>query len=282
MAAAINRADEAWIATTLTDLARSKPVLAPLALAIGGVTMIFAGLRILLSNWRLTLIQLLPAMWVWAAMYDLRLHLLHDKSLPQLRGAILVPIFALIIAGTIASYFLNAAFAFAVAQPEQPPSVRRAMQEARERLRTIVAWGAAVGAALAVATTIVTRAKPPWFTLTLGIVIGVLMVTYIAVPARMLGVQRPRSRRDRLSISAVSAALGVVVSAPPYLLGRVGLLMLGSPVFFVPGIVFVAVGFFLQVGATGAVKAIKVSANLTGGRGGGAQAVGPRRTDSPE
>ncbi|MGE5408018.1 MAG: hypothetical protein ACM3NV_05345, partial [Syntrophothermus sp.] len=81
------------------------------------------------------------------------------------------------------------------------------------------------------------------------------------------GIERPKSRRDRFSISAVSAAIGVVVSTPPNQLGRIGLLMLGSPVFFLPGIVFLAVGFVLQVGATGAVKAIKVSASLTGGRG---------------
>ncbi|HVO54603.1 MAG TPA: hypothetical protein VMT37_09330 [Solirubrobacterales bacterium] len=265
-AGAIDRADEAWIATAVTDLARSRRWLAPLALAVGGVTMLLAGIRILISNWRLTLVQVLPAMWVWLAMYDLRLHMLHDKSLPELRGAILVPIVLAIVAGTVAAYFLNAVFAFAVAQPEQPPSVRRAVSEARGRLRPIVAWGASVGLALALATTVVTRSEPPWFVLSLGIVIGVMMVTYVAVPARMIGVAQPRSRRDRLSISAISATLGVVVSAPPYLLGRIGLLMLGSPVLFVPGLVLFGAGVLLQAGATGAVKAIKVSARLAGGR----------------
>ena len=63
----------------------------------------------------------------------------------------------------------------------------------------------------------------------------------------------------------MSGALGAAVSTPPYLLGRVGILMLGSHVLFIPGIIVVAVGFTLQAGATGAVKAVKLSAHLVAG-----------------
>ena len=264
---AIDRADEAWIATTVNDLARSRPWLAPLALAVGGVTMLVAGLRILFSNWRLTLVQVLPAMWVWLAMYDLRLHLLRGNSLPDLRGPVLIPLALAVIAGTVASYFLNAVFAFAVAQ-EGAPSIRRAVAEARGRKWAIAAWGGAVGIALAITTVVVSRGDRTAFALSLGIVVAVMMVTYIAVPARMIGVPRDRagSRRDRLSVSAISATLGVVASAPPYLLGRIGLLMLGSKLLLVPGIVLIAAGVLLQAGATGAVKAIKVSARLSASR----------------
>jgi hypothetical protein len=41
--------------------------------------------------------------------------------------------------------------------------------------------------------------------------------------------------------------------------------MLGSKALLVPGIILVAVGFTLQAGATGAVKAIKMSTKLVGG-----------------
>jgi hypothetical protein len=30
--------------------------------------MLFDGVRLVFTNWRLTLVQVLPAMWVWAAM----------------------------------------------------------------------------------------------------------------------------------------------------------------------------------------------------------------------
>jgi hypothetical protein len=56
-----------------------------------------------------------------------------------------------------------------------------------------------------------------------------------------------------------------MVCTPPYVLGRVGILMLGSSavVIFIAGIFLVTLGFTLQAGATGAVRAIKMSATLT-------------------
>ena len=74
------------------------------------------------------------------------------------------------------------------------------------------------------------------------------------------------SRRDKLTASAVGGAIGAVICTPPYVLGRVGLLMLGSKLLFIPGVIVFAVGLTLQAGATGAVKAVKMSAKLVGGR----------------
>ena len=42
--------------------------------------------------------------------------------------------------------------------------------------------------------------------------------------------------------------------------------MLGSKALLIPGIFVLALGFTLQAGATGAVRAIKLSAKLTGTR----------------
>jgi hypothetical protein len=52
---------------------------------------------------------------------------------------------------------------------------------------------------------------------------------------------------------------------PPYLLGRLGILMLGSSALaiLIAGIFVLALGVTLQAGATGAVRAIKMSAKLT-------------------
>ena len=92
------------------------------------------------------------------------------------------------------------------------------------------------------------------------------MVCYVAVPSSLIGINKPTiSRRDKLTAHAVSGALGAAVSTPPYMLGRIGILMLGSHALFIPGIVVVAVGFALQAGATGAVKAVKLSAHLVAG-----------------
>ena len=218
-----------------------------------------------MSNWRLTLVQLLPAIWVWVAMADLRAHVLHGSSFNVLRGAVLIPIVLAIVAITVASFFLNAVFAFAITRPG-PPEIRPAVAQARRQLTPILVSGALVGLLLALSTTVITRWGRPWFTLSLGIVIGVMMVCYVAVPSRLIGVKPTQSRRDKLMTTVVSSAVGVTVCAPPYLLGRLGLLMLGSSLLLIPGIVFIALGVTLQAGATGALRAIKMSASLRNAR----------------
>jgi uncharacterized membrane protein len=265
---AIQDNDEAKIEEAILHLSESRRVFAPLGFAVGAFAMLFNGVKLLVTNWRLTLVEILPAMWIWLAMFDLKAHVLHDKSFNVIRGPLLIPPILLVIAITVASFFLNAVFAFAVSQPGRP-EVRPAVAQARRHLRTIAAWGAVVGAALAFSTLIVTRWGKPWFTLSLGIVVGVMMVCYVAVPSRLIGATPAKqTKRDKLASTAVGGALSATVCTPPYVLGRVGVLMLGSSgvVIFIAGIVLVAFGVTLQAGATGAVRAIKMSATLTAAR----------------
>jgi hypothetical protein len=262
VARGVRDGDEAVIVRAVEDLSRRHRLLAPLALAVGGVAMLFGGLRLLFSNWRLTVIQIPPAMWIWAAMYDLRGHLLHDRSWHAIRGPIVIPIIAAVVAITILCFYLNAVFGFAISQ-DGKPEVRPAMAEARRHLRAILGAGGIVGLALGLTVTVVTRAHAPWFSLCLSVVIGVMMVSYVAVPARLIGVETGAiSRRDRLSASLVGSALGALVSTPAYVLGRIGLLMIGSPFLRFPGILIFLIGFTLQAGATSAVKAVKMGAKL--------------------
>ena len=123
-----------------------------------------------------------------------------------------------------------------------------------------------VGILLGLSTVVVVRWGVFWFGLTLSAVIGVMMVCYVAVPARLIGMKTIHSRRDKLAASAVGGAIGAVVCTPPYVLGRVGLLMLGSSTLFILGIIIFAVGLTLHAGATDAVKTIKMSAKLISGR----------------
>ena len=262
---AIQENDEAQIEAAVIRISRSHRALAPLALLVSAVVLLFDGVRLLLSNWRLTLVTVLPAMWIWLAMYDLKGHFLHGRSFHVIRGPILIPICLVIIAITMASFFLNAVFAFAVAKPGRP-EVRPAVLAARRHRTTILVSGAIMGALLAFSTMIVTRWGRPWFGIILSIVVGVMMLSYVAVPARLIGGKPKQSRRDKLTTSALGGVIGATVCTPPYLLGRVGLLMLGSKVLLVPGIFVFAIGITLQAGATGAVRPIKLSASLTAGR----------------
>ncbi len=261
---AIQTNDDAQIEDAILRLSRRRRIFAPLALAVGAFALLFNGLKLLLSNWRLTLIQILPAMWIWLAMFDIKVHVLHGHSFHVFRGPILIPICLVIIAITMAAFFLNAVFAFAIAEPGRP-EIRPAVARARRHRKAIFGAGFVAGALLAFSTAIVTRWGRPWFTISLGIVVGLMMVGYVAVPARLIGVKRNQSRRDKLATTTVGGVIGATVCTPPYLLGRLGILMLGSKVLFIPGIVVIAVGVTLQAGATGAVRAIKMSASLTAG-----------------
>ena len=101
------------------------------------------------------------------------------------------------------------------------------------------------------------------------------MLCYLAVPARMVGIDTKtgRSRRDKLAATAVGGAVGAVICSPPYTLGRLGILMLGWHGFFWLGVIFIVIGVPLQTGVTSAVKAVKFSAKLIGNRRGGAGAT---------
>jgi hypothetical protein len=262
---AIEENDETAVEQAVLRLSRSHRIFAPLGFAIGAFALLFAALKLLISNWRLTLVQILPAMWIWLAMFDLKAHVLHGHSFDVMRGPVLIPVNLVIVVLTIAAFFLNALFAFAISRPGRP-EIRPAVAEARRHIRSIVAAGAVTGLLLGFSTTVVTRWGRPWFTISLGIVIGLMMTAYVAVPAALVGVKAKRSRRDTISTSVVAGVLSAVVCTPPYVLGRIGILMLGSKVLLIPGIILLAVGVTLQAGATGAVRAIKMSTKLAGNR----------------
>jgi hypothetical protein len=244
--------------------------------------MLFDGVKLLFTNWRLSLVQVLPAMWIWAAMFDLKAHVLRGKTFHVLTGPVVIPIVLAVAAITAASFFLNAVFAFAIAS-EGPPAIRPAFGQARSHLTVVLAWGAAVGICLGLATVVFVRWGLLWFGLSLSIVVAVMMVCYVAVPARLIGVKTTHSRRDKLTMTAVGGAIGGIVCTPPYVLGRVGLLMLGSHTLFIAGCVVLAIGATLQAGATGAVKAVKMSAKLvSGNRRPAGQDSPPEQTARPE
>jgi hypothetical protein len=255
-------ADDDRIAREFERLTRSHRALAPLAFAATALSMLVDGLRLLVRHRRLLLVQIPAAAWIWLATYDLKAHVLHGRSFREIEGPILIPLGLLITGLTIGCFFLNAVFAFTIDGP-RPPRLRDAYARARANLRPIVVAGTLVGVPLAVATTIAPRWNKPWFAITLGAVVAVMMISYVAVPARLIGSRSDAPRRDRLVASALSTVIGTTVCTPPYIILRIGILMLGSPVLLVPGIFVLVLGATLQAGATGAVRAIKLNAALS-------------------
>jgi len=261
---AIMRSDDAAVERAVVQLSQRSRWLAPLALVVGAFLMLFGGLKLLITNWRLTLVQIVPAMWIWLAMLDIKIHMLHDKEFHVLRGPVLIPLVLAVTLITMASFYLNGVFAFAISKPGEP-KIRPAFGQAREHLGTIFAWGGSIGLALSFSALIATRWGRWPFAISQSIVVGIMMFCYLAVPARMVGIEKQRrSRRDSLAATAMGGAVGAVVCSPPYLIGRLGILMLGWHYFFWPGILLIVIGAALQTGMTSAVKAVKFSAKLVG------------------
>jgi hypothetical protein len=261
---AIRDGDDVMVGDAVTQLSQKHRFLAPLGMVVGALAMLFEGLKLVFTNWRLTLVQVLPAMWIWAAMVDLKAHMLHGREFHVLRGPILIPIIAAIAAITAASFFLNAVFAFAIVTPGAP-EIRPAFARARNHLRVVLGWGFGVGVLLGLATMVFTRWGEWWFAGALTFVIGVMMFLYVALPSRLIGMKSTYSKNDALKASLVGGALGAAVCSPPFAIGRIGLLMLGTHALFIPGLFVVALGFVLQTGATSSVKAIQMSAKLVAG-----------------
>ena len=270
--AAIRDNDEQQVEAAVLQLAGTRRIFAPLALAVSAFVMLFNGLRLLITNWRLMLVQALPAMLIWATTYDLKAHVLYGKEYRDIRGPIVLVLFAAVVLITIASFYLNATFAFAISQPGNP-DLRAGFRQARKHIRAVALWGTGVGLALAVATMLAPRWGLGWFTLLLGIAVAVMMVCYVAVPARIAGMRTatpataPRPGRGaKLAAATVTGLFGAIVCTPPYAIARGGILLLGNSALFPLGVALLVIGLMLEAGATGAVKAIKVSAKLLAGR----------------
>ena len=211
-------------------------------------------------------------------MFDLKAHVLHGKSFTVLRGPVLIPIGLAIVTLTVASYFLNAVFAFAISQPGRSRS--------GQPLRGLSALGADHGpwGHHRCAARVLNHRRDP---------LGATMVHSFA---------RDHRRRDdgQLRGCARAADRGREAQAvnPRQVLNQRGRRRFernrlhtalhprktGNPdariqSLVIPGIFVFALGVTLQAGATGAVRAIKMSATLTtAGRTGGSSGALEKRS----
>jgi hypothetical protein len=280
---AIRDGDDDKIEQAVLQLARRRKIFAPLALIAGAFAMLFSALRLLVTNWRLALVQVLPALLIWAVTLDLKAHLLHGRQFTIIRGPLVLLLFALAALVTICAFFLNAAFAFAISQPGHP-DLKAGFREARRHAREVIGWGGVLGLALGVAAILVPRWGLRWFGLSLGAVLVMLIACYVAVPARIVGVRTAKTadmslRRNKLIATSLAALIGAIICAPPYVLSRVGEGLLGSDSLVELGVALIVIGLTLEAGATGAVKSIKVSAKMLATRSPAAPVVNSEMTE---
>jgi hypothetical protein len=261
---AIAEVDPAAMEQSVRELGQSRRLLAPLAWAAGTVVLLTHGVKLLVLNWRLSLIQLVPAAWVWLATWDLKRHLLHGQSFVHLHLAAQLAIAALVVTVSIAAFWCNAVFAYAIDGPP-PPRISPAVRQTRQARRMIATWGLIVGSALAFATIVVPRMAGPWvFTLVLSAVLGVMLISFVAVPARIIGVRKQRlPAREAVGRIAISGTVSAVAMTPGFLLDRIGLILLGLQHFHIIGFAMLSIGTALYAAGMSSVKAVKLTMKLT-------------------
>jgi len=145
-------------------------------------------------------------------MLDWKAHALHGKSFHVLRGPILIPLVLAIAAVTAASFFLNAVFGFCDSPAQLLP---RCDPRSHARVLTtpdILLPGGVVGLLVGFSAFGRHALGAPVVCDLVGAVVGVLMICYVAVPARLIGVKPVHTRREKLTIGVVGGAMGTVVS----------------------------------------------------------------------
>jgi hypothetical protein len=275
LTAAVRDADEHQIEGALRSLGTKRRYLAPIGYIAGGFGLLLDGVKLLFSNWRLTLIEIVPAVWIWLTFWNLKSHYLRGRDFAYIHGWVALALAIVVLAITVASYWCNAVFAFAVAGP-QPPDLRRAMDQVGEHWRQILGWGFVVGLAHAATTIYVSRWGTNPFTLAMGAVLIVMMVTFVSIPAQFIGAQNAKlTMQEKISGAAASGAMSAVLTSPGFILNRLGLLMFGTSVLRIPGIVLYTIGIALEAAATSGAKAVKLGTKWS------AQAATHREEPSP-
>ena len=151
---AIDDGDDSTVEAAVLQLSRSRRYFAPLALAVGAFVMLFQGVKLVFSEWRLTIVQILPAMWIWAAMLDLKVHVLKSREFKLWQGPLAVIVIALVALISVAAFYLNSVFAFALSASGRP-DLRSAFVRARSHLSVVAVFGFSVGVALGLSAVVV-------------------------------------------------------------------------------------------------------------------------------
>ena len=256
--AAVRSTDPATVEATVRELGRRHRRLVPLAYAAGTVAIVFDGIVLLVRNWRLTLLQLLPAVWIYVMTWNLRTHLLKGNELDPA----IAPVAAVAVLITAqAAYWCNATFGFVMVQPTEA-DIGAAFREARPHWRFIGSLALLTGAAQAAVWLLLPQASLRWFWIALLTMFVVQVYLFVAIPSWLIGVRPTGTRRERAMQSLTTGVLSGVAATPGFLFNRIGLLLLGVGVLWWVGVAILAISAVLHVTASSSVRVVKMSVRL--------------------
>jgi hypothetical protein len=261
-ARAIADADPAQVEATARQLGESRRYLAPVAWGAGALVLLARGVKLLVLNWRLSLIELVPAVWVWLVLWDLKQGSLRHDSFREITLADMTLLGLVTIGASVAAFWCNTVFAFAITHPK--PQIGLAVRQARRHLVPIVGAGVVLGVVVAVGLAAIPRIESRWLYLiaSLGLY-GLMLVVFVAVPARIIGARKQRLRpKEVVGRWTVGGAMSAVAMGPGLILDRVGLILLGVPHLHVLGFVLLSIGTALYAAGMSSVKAVKLSMKL--------------------
>jgi hypothetical protein len=235
--------------------------LMPLAYAAGTVAIVFEGIVLLLRNWRLLFLMLVPALWISLMSWNLRSRVFSHRDLPTAEApAIAVGVLVV----SLIAYWCNATFAFTLTQ-DRGVHIRAAFAQARPHWRLVSGLALATGVAQGAVWIWVADLGLRWFSLALAAMLVVQIYLFVAVPSWLIGTRPRESRHERILRTLTTGALSGVAVAPGFLLNRIGLLLLSVPGIRFIGIILVGAGAALWVAASSSVRVVKMAARLRGG-----------------
>ena len=257
-AAAVRSTDPTQVETALKDLGGRRRWLAPLVYAAGTVAIVFDGVLLLLRNWRLTLLQLFPAMWIWVMTWNMKNHF---ASKPSFSTSEVFPIAVGVLLAAQVAYWCNGTFAYTMSRDDSG-DIKGAFREARGHWGLIGGLALLTGGAQAAIWLAIPRLQADWLWVALLVMFVVQVYLFIAIPCWLVGARKTGSRRERTTQSVTTGVLGGVASMPGFLLNRIGWLLLGSGPLGIVGGALVAIGAVLHVTASSSVRVVKLSLRL--------------------
>jgi hypothetical protein len=144
------------------------------------------------------------------------------------------------------------------------PRIAPAARQANAHLAAIAGAGLVVGLVIALAVAAIPRiGSTRLYVVTLSGVLGLLLVSLVAIPARILGARRTRlPLRQNVGGAAAGGALTALVMTPGLLLDRLGVILLGVPGLHVVGLILLSSGAALYAAGMASVRAVKLSMKL--------------------
>jgi hypothetical protein len=262
VARAVADADPAEVEAAARQLGESRRYLAPVAWGTGAIVLLVRGVKLLILNWRLTLIELVPAAWVWFVMWDLRRHGLRADAFREISVLEVALLVLLTVGASFAAFWCNTVFAFAISNPK--PLIAPAARQANRHLSRIIRAGVGMGLVLAGGALWVPRIDSTLlYVVVLGSVYALMLISFVAVPARILGVRKRRlSPKQAIGNWTVGGAMSAVAMGPGFILDRIGLVLLGVPGLHILGFALLSIGTALYAAGMSSVKAVKLSMKL--------------------